>query len=573
MSVVVLFWLLLLLLFKALGPGRLCECGADIGLAGNDVQKPDLVALHAAHPLSPIYNHNHGGMDVETAIDTRATDTTSAVMNAHEQAAWVRKVETIERRMRNVRIAAAFFAVLLIASSVLMVLFGLHELRSVAAQVQSTAADLGGAFGRASILTESFVERGVLAVRSRDSLVGDLVNNAAVLCPNCDAQGGVFVSDPNGYEHKFMAFGYMADALSSNLEYLGDFGLAKALNLQEALEAISTKLHALSNDVDGYAWFYPSAIALLSILDAIALIYLIGIATAARERSSKAFQRVQTWALLPLFILLIVATTVVCSFFSIVTVMNADFCTGSGSGPRVSAIAGTSVGSPDDSVAAILDATLYPTDPAYTAVAHFTQGCRQQGGMGGAADPLGDMHLLTTKIDAATAAQGDFIRQVMAHDATALGDALGIGPPDLLTVLGKISDLDESLSALVSQTANATEALDCPALNGAYADVAYSGVCGAGSRALAWMLACLGAVVLSGLAIVTLRSSWRDVVDYVDPAEAQLKGVGRGGYDDDNSIYDEGVEVLEEEFRASCDDDDDIYDDGDDRYDSRPYYR
>ena len=514
-------------------------------------------------------------MDVETAIDTRATDTTSAVMNAHEQAAWVRKVETIERRMRNVRIAAAFFAVLLIASSVLMVLFGLHELRSVAAQVQSTAADLGGAFGRASILTESFVERGVLAVRSRDSLVGDLVNNAAVLCPNCDAQGGVFVSDPNGYEHKFMAFGYMADALSSNLEYLGDFGLAKALNLQEALEAISTKLHALSNDVDGYAWFYPSAIALLSILDAIALIYLIGIATAARERSSKAFQRVQTWALLPLFILLIVATTVVCSFFSIVTVMNADFCTGTGSGSAagMSSAIGSSIGSPDDSIAAILDATMYPTDPAYAAVAHFTQGCREQGGAA-AANPLGDMHLLTTKIEAATAAQGDFIRQVMAHDATALSDALGIGSPDLLlTVLGKLSDLDESLAALVSQTANATEALDCPSLNGAYADVAYSGVCDAGSRALTWMLACLGAVVISGLAIVTLRSSWRDVIDYVDPTEAQPKGIGRGGYDDDNSIYDQGVEVLEEEFRASYDDDDDIYDDGDDRYDSRPYYR
>ena len=589
LSVVVLFWLLLLLLFKALGPGRLCECGADVGLAGNAVQKPDLVALHAAHPLSAVRRYeqqqqqqqqqqqiyNHGGMDVETAIDidTRVTDTTSAVMNAHEQAAWVRKVETIEWRVRNVRIAAAFFAVLLVASSVLMVLFGLRELRSVTTQVQSTAAGLGDAFGRAAAGTENFVERGVLAVRGRDELVGNLADGARLLCPNCDAQGGVLVTDPNGYGSKLVAFGHMANTLSASLEHLGDFGLSKALKLQEALEAISAGLHALSDDVDGYAWFYPSAIALLSILDAVALVYLIGIVAAARERSSKAFQRVQTWALLPLFVLLIVATTVVCSFFSIVTVMNADFCTGSGSGPRVSAIAGTSVGSPDDSVAAILDATLYPTDPAYTAVAHFTQGCRQQGGMGGAADPLGDMHLLTTKIDAATAAQGDFIRQVMAHDATALGDALGIGPPDLLTVLGKISDLDESLSALVSQTANATEALDCPALNGAYADVAYSGVCGAGSRALAWMLACLGAVVLSGLAIVTLRSSWRDVVDYVDPAEAQLKGVGRGGYDDDNSIYDEGVEVLEEEFRASCDDDDDIYDDGDDRYDSRPYYR
>ena len=580
-SAIAIFWLLLLLLFKLLGPSRLCECGADVGLAGNDVQKPDLVALHAAHPLAAVrryeaqagrpYGHDNGNggddrMDM-TAIDTRVTDTTSAVLNAAEQAAWVSKVTIIEVRVRNVRIAAAFFATLLIASSVLMVFFGLNELQSVSGQVQSTTTFMGEAFGAASGITESFVARGVLAVRSRDSLVSDLATE--LLCPNCDPQGVVLVTDPNVGELKSVPVKYMANTLSSNLQHLGDFGLSKVLNLQEALAAISTGFHSIADDVNNYAWFYPSAIALLSLMDAIVVIYLIGIVTAARERSGPAFQRIQTWVLLPLFVLLIIATTTVCSLFSVVTVMNADFCTGSAS--IIGNSIGTGIGSPDDSVAAILEATLYPTDPAYAAVSYFTQGCRDT-----TVDPFGDMHLLTTKINVASTAQNDFIRQVTAHDDAALADALGIGASELDAVLAKILDLDDSLSTLVSDTSNATAALDCPSLNGAYADVTYSGVCDAGSRALTWMLACLAAVVLSGLSIVTLRSSWRDVIDFVDPAEAaQHKGIGkaRDPYYDNNSIYAEGVDVVEEELRASYDDEEDGMYDDDDMYDSRPYYR
>ena len=276
-------------------------------------------------------------------------------------------------------------------------------------------------------------------------------------------------------------------------------------------------------------------------MDVIALVYIIGIATAWQERSSAAFQKIQTWILLPLFILLVIATTLVCSLFSVFTVMDADFCTGTAS----------TLGSPDSSVAAILDARLYPTDPAHAAISHFTLGCKGD-------DGLSDMHLLSAKIDSASIARGDFLQQVTNHDAIAFSEALGISPEELSTVLGKISSLDESLATLNAKTSNTTAILDCPSMNAAYSDITYNGVCDAGAQALTWIFSCLGAVAISGMSIITLRSSWRDVEDFVDPSDADHKAALP--YDDDENYGEEGVKVIEEMVSASYEDDDPIYD-------------
>ena len=145
--------------------------------------------------------------------------------------------------------------------------------------------------------------------------------------------------------------------------------------------------------------------------------------------------------------------------------------------------------------------------------------------------------------------------------ASAFSEALGISVEELGTVLGKISSFDESLSTLDAETANATEALDCRLLNGAYTDVTYNGVCDTGARALTWIFTCLGAIAISGMSIITLRIGWRDVIDFVDPTEAQEKGVIPYDADMDEEDYDEaGVEVIEEEMMASYDDEDLIYD-------------
>ena len=548
----VAFWLLLLLVLKILGPSRLCECCADTGLAGNDVQKPDLVALHAMHPLAAAKRYEREYGDMESAIDTRVTDTTSAVMNAQEQALWVEKVELIERRVRNVRIASIFFALLLIASSVVMVLFGLNELQAVADQLTGVSTTLGDTFSKASDLTGSFVEKGVVAMRNRDQLV----ENLGIICPNCDAQGEVLVHDG---DFKAVPMGYLVNTLTTPLMALGDLGLAKILSLQEALAAISAGFHGIADEVDGYSWFYPTAMALLAVMDVIALVYIIGIATAWQERSSAAFQKIQTWILLPLFVLLVIATTLVCSLFSVFTVMDADFCTGTAS----------TLGSPDSSVAAILDARLYETDPAHAAISHFTQGCKGD-------DGLSDMHLLSSKIDSASVARKDFLQEVNSHDANAFSEALGISPEELSTILGEISSLDESLANLDAKTSNTTAVLDCPSMNVAYSDIAYSGVCDAGAQALTWIFSCLGAVAISGMSIITLRSSWRDVQDFVDPSDVDHKGALP--YGDGDDYGEEGVDVIEEMASLSYEDDDPIYEadyTGAAPYheDGEPYYR
>jgi len=344
----------------------------------------------------------------------------------------------------------------------------------------------------------------------------------------------------------------ITNTLQTPLSALEDLSLPNVLSLQEALAAVSAGFHAIADNLEGYNWFYPTAIALLVVMDVIALIYIIGIVAAWRERSDAALKKVQTWVLLPLFILLVIATTLVCSLFSIFTVMNADFCTGTAN----------AVGTPDASVAAILDAGASPTDPAYVAVSHFTQGCTGD-------DPLNDMNLLSTKIDSASTARQDFLKQVKDYDVIAFSEALGISAEQLGTVLGKVLSLDESLANLDAKTSNATEVLYCPSMNAAYSDVTYNGVCDAGARALTWIFICLGAVVVSGMSVITLRVSWRDVQDFIDPCDDHDKGV----FPYDDEVYDEGVEVLEEMVSY---DEDQMYDadyTGAASYHDSAYYR
>ena len=95
-------------------------------------------------------------------------------------------------------------------------------------------------------------------------------------------------------------------------------------------------------------------------------------------------------------------------------------------------------------------------------------------------------------------------------------------------------------------------------MNAAYSDITYNGVCDAGAQALTWIFSCLGAVAISGMSIITLRSSWRDVQDFVDPSDADHKAALP--YDDDEDYGEEGVEVIEEMVSASYEDDDPIYD-------------
>ena len=140
-----------------------------------------------------------------------------------------------------VRIASIFFALLLIASSVLMVLFGLNELQAVADQLTGVSTTLGDtcAFSKASDLPGSFVEKGVIAMRNRDQLV----ENLGVICPNCDAQGEVLVHDG---DFKAVPMGYLANTLKTPLLALGDLGLSKILSLQEALAATLAGFHGMA---------------------------------------------------------------------------------------------------------------------------------------------------------------------------------------------------------------------------------------------------------------------------------------------------------------------------------------
>ena len=65
--------------------------------------------------------------------------------------------------------------------------------------------------------------------------------------------------------------------------------------------------------------------------------------------------------------------------------------------------------------------------------------------------------------------------------------------------------------------------------------------------ALTWCFGCLSTVVVGGMAAVTLRASWRDVLDFVEPGDRLDKNYS-GGRGERMGMFDsEGAWSVEEE--------------------------
>jgi len=349
-------------------------------------------------------------------------------------------------------------------------------------------------------------------------------------------------------DFKLVPVEFIANTFRTPLAAIGDFNLSRVLSLQEALAALSSGFYDLAESFSGKLWIYPVAVTVVSLMNTIALVFIIGTKLAWRERSSAKFQYIQSWILLPFFIILVVASVIFCSLFSIVDVVVADFC----SGP------GDTIGSPDDSVLAILETKAYPTDPAYTSIAHITEGCQGE-------DALEPLHLLQANFDAISSANGEFQKQFGVYDPADISDAIGITVDEYTSVLGTAADMNSSLASLEASTGEIDDALDCSELNREYTDVAHDRICTAGARAITWTFACLGVVAISGMSIITLRASWRDIVDFVEPTELDKQQHDEYDNASQGSPHHEVVEEM-------VYDDEPIYDDGADIYDDEPMY-
>ena len=136
-------------------------------------------------------------------------------------------------------------------------------------------------------------------------------------------------------------------------------------------------------------------------------------------------------------------------------------------------------------------------------------------------------------------------------------------PPDVASILGvsdpeSVTAAEELLELTLLQLQKTSEAVGfasehiegwgrCAGPYLPYRLATDGGMCTDLAFALTWCFGCLAAVAVGGMAVVTLRASWRDVLDFVEPGDRLDKNYS-GGRGERMGMFDsEGAWSVEEE--------------------------
>jgi hypothetical protein len=268
------------------------------------------------------------------------------------------------------------------------------------------------------------------------------------------------------------------------------------------------------DEVEAYVWAVPGILLGLSV---VTLITLTAVVMAGKRESSRRFQRLVSYGVLPFFIAFSVTCWAVTIAAAVSAAMSSDACT-----------PGSSSGSPDDTIRAILQAEGVDSDSVvFEFVAAYTGGCRGD-------DPTAVFDDLKSQIQAVV----DFIwRNLTAVDSAGRSDITAMcGGDQLDGFLTNARDLARLLTTIQKTIGTTDIALDCDRINPLYVDAVHDSMCTDVASASAWGFVLFFAMGLSTMAMITLRASWRYKI-----AEDRI-------YDEsdvaDNMILDEHEEYL-----------------------------
>jgi hypothetical protein len=123
-----------------------------------------------------------------------------------------------------------------------------------------------------------------------------------------------------------------ATGLRSALDVLGDFSQGALTNMRDSLEAAFVdQIDSVQDNLDKVE-DYAGWTKYLSIPYAIfSFIFFVGAALAMRGSNAKVFFCIQQWFALPLWVLLLFLSSILCTIFGVIAVVNSDVCYANGS--------------------------------------------------------------------------------------------------------------------------------------------------------------------------------------------------------------------------------------------------
>eukprot|EP00550_Attheya_septentrionalis_P003838 CAMPEP_0198283942 /NCGR_PEP_ID=MMETSP1449-20131203/3524_1 /TAXON_ID=420275 /ORGANISM="Attheya septentrionalis, Strain CCMP2084" /LENGTH=644 /DNA_ID=CAMNT_0043980845 /DNA_START=144 /DNA_END=2078 /DNA_ORIENTATION=+ len=550
-----MFWMTSLLIFKLVGPRRLCECGFRLGLAGNAFEKP--VDLRKTQPLADALALDNGKVAKEKCepqfdigIPTQSTDLSESdiqTFDHNRQMTCLKEALRVERRVKRIRITALLFGTILIVSSVLFDYFGLSEVRDAVRTSKSGADKVGSLALQSGGLTTDMLGFATSATETSNLVLKDLKK----ICPNANANGGsVILSNGATVDVQLLI-----DNLALSITNLDDFSTRSLGDLQQALTKFNDMAADSEDKMEVHTFLYWTGIVSIVLFDLIAIVFMVGVIQAWRERSPVTFEILLSWMFLPFFSVLIIATAFASSTLGIGAMINADFCSGGG-GSTVST--GTEVENILSEIGYDRDGSFYKTS------SYFSNGCTSE-------SPTKFADELESGISTLISSSTTFRSNLQNYELPLIDQACGQAQGTFSSTLDTLRTLDVTLPLMNAKLSAVKSSLECSRIQPIYSKSVDDAVCVQGMNGLSWMMITLAVMSLSGLIMITFRAGFYQVIQYADIEEEEdfsnVKNIEMSGCED--NFLDENCSSFDDVSFNEPRDNDVMYDvdieEGDDR--------
>jgi len=495
---ILFFWAALLIAFKCTGNSAGCASGLafreDEGTTEEDMESPPSGggSTYLEEDLSSSVNSVRGDqnqqVDGEGAIPAKEADDSSfqSSLPSDTDSAFAGSLEEYSvgesamqlpnPRARRTRIAFVVLSLITLACIPLALVFAFIPVRDT--------VEVSGVYvGSARVIVDE-VRTAISTINSAANSSFEIMQatplNFSAICPQvAQTEGGsVLGVDLNAMVQILVKdYSEVEEVVSKNVTEI-----SRILNyIEEALDIFETSYE----EVETYIWLIPGILIGLSSLTVLAMAAVV---MAWKRESSRRTQRLVSYGILPLFIVLSITCWIIAISTAISTAVSNDACN-------------PASGSPDDTIQAILAARdVSPNSTVSEFITAYTGGCSGE-------DPTSV--LLDLKYQLQTIV--DYIwRSLSAVESAGRAEIVEMcGGGELEGFLANAQELARILTTVRKQIDSATLSLDCDRINPLYIDAVHESLCTDIAGASGWGFVIFFVLGLSTMSMISLRASWR----------------------------------------------------------------
>lgn len=388
----------------------------------------------------------------------------------------------VRRAKRSIMCTRIFFllsGLAALASVVAFVIYGVGSLQNAVVEAQNSVNMVQGLTDGAYNDTTKFLESYNITVTQEENLV----QQESKWCPYLTDPPENIVNNPQLSQVLSIISEYI-DVVQDNIAQLSQGLYNNVGKLQEDLADTSKQVETLNQQMEKVNIVFVVGLAMAIFQGCLILVMMFGVILAWCEALPKPFRCMQSYLLLPIFLLSMLVSIVFSVIFVVGAAAGSDLC----------------FPTPDAAVNSLLSSKKHDIGPfAYETAEYYINGCRGQ-------EPL-NFTAYVPEVKSTIDSVHDFI-MYLDNNTEIINEACGA---NTTIVTSSAYLIDSALHIFGDVVDDVRRLLFCSNINGLYTQVTYNTVCTSGVNALYGIYASQLCIAIFSMIMVTLRVSWQQV--------------------------------------------------------------